>query len=78
MQHRQVLCRQTYANHTLNVHTSRCQDLEKPEIASTCQLKICSEWQIRSEWTAVSSAAAVWRVAIAVNINALDLHRASD
>lgn len=54
MQHRQVLCRQIYANRTLNVHTSRCRDLERPEIASTCQLKICSEWQIRSEWTAVS------------------------
>lgn len=54
MQHRQVLCRQIYANRTLNVHTSHCQNLERPETASTCQLKICSEWQIRSEWTAVS------------------------
>ncbi|XP_035992361.1 thrombospondin type-1 domain-containing protein 4 isoform X2 [Fundulus heteroclitus] len=54
MQHRQVLCRQVYANRTLNVHTSRCQHLERPETASTCQLKICSEWQIRSEWTSCS------------------------
>lgn len=54
MQHRQILCRQIYANRTLNVHVSHCQDLERPETSSTCQLKICSEWQIRSEWTAVS------------------------
>ncbi|XP_028257890.1 thrombospondin type-1 domain-containing protein 4 [Parambassis ranga] len=54
MQHRQVLCRQVYANRTLNVHTSRCRHLERPETTSTCQLKICSEWQIRSEWTACS------------------------
>lgn len=54
MQQRQVLCRQVYANRTLNVHTSRCGHLERPETASTCQLKICSEWQIRSEWTSVS------------------------
>uniref|UniRef100_A0A7N6BDI3 PLAC domain-containing protein n=1 Tax=Anabas testudineus TaxID=64144 RepID=A0A7N6BDI3_ANATE len=54
MQHRQVLCRQVYANRTLNVHTSRCRDLERPETTSTCQLKICSEWQIRSEWTSCS------------------------
>ncbi|XP_039649904.1 thrombospondin type-1 domain-containing protein 4-like isoform X1 [Perca fluviatilis] len=54
MQHRQVLCRQIYANRTLNVHTSRCRHLERPEIATTCQLKICSEWQIRSEWTTCS------------------------
>ncbi|TNM90440.1 hypothetical protein fugu_002729, partial [Takifugu bimaculatus] len=54
MQHRQVLCRQIYANHTLNVRTSHCQDLERPETSITCQLKICSEWQIHSEWTACS------------------------
>lgn len=54
MQHRQVLCRQVYANRTLNVHTSHCRHLEKPETASTCQLKICSEWQIRTDWSAVS------------------------
>ncbi|XP_041842873.1 thrombospondin type-1 domain-containing protein 4-like isoform X2 [Melanotaenia boesemani] len=54
MQHRQVLCRQVYANRTLNVHTSHCRHLERPETASSCQLKICSEWQIRSDWTACS------------------------
>lgn len=54
MQHRQILCRQVYANRTLNVHTSRCQHLERPETTSTCQIKICSEWQIRSEWTPCS------------------------
>ncbi|MBN3307779.1 THSD4 protein, partial [Amia calva] len=54
MQHRQVLCRQVYANRTLTVQTSRCQHLEKPETTSTCQLKICSEWQIRTEWSTCS------------------------
>ncbi|XP_054588579.1 thrombospondin type-1 domain-containing protein 4 isoform X2 [Nothobranchius furzeri] len=55
MQHRQVLCRQVYANRSLNVHASRCRHLERPETASTCQLKICSEWQVRSDWTACSA-----------------------
>ncbi|XP_029945301.1 thrombospondin type-1 domain-containing protein 4 [Salarias fasciatus] len=54
MQQRQVLCRQVYANRTLNVHTTRCRHLERPETTSSCQLKICSEWQIRSDWTACS------------------------
>ncbi|KAL7980352.1 hypothetical protein Chor_014681 [Crotalus horridus] len=54
MQHRQVLCRQVYANRTLTVQLHRCQHLEKPETTSTCQLKICSEWQIRTEWTSCS------------------------
>ncbi|XP_025068798.1 thrombospondin type-1 domain-containing protein 4 isoform X3 [Alligator sinensis] len=54
MQHRQVLCRQIYANRTLTVQLFRCHHLEKPETTSTCQLKICSEWQIRTEWTSCS------------------------
>ena len=53
MQHRQVLCRQVYANRSLTVQPYRCQHLEKPDTASTCQLKICSEWQIRTDWTSV-------------------------
>uniref|UniRef100_A0A8C1ZKU9 Thrombospondin type 1 domain containing 4 n=1 Tax=Cyprinus carpio TaxID=7962 RepID=A0A8C1ZKU9_CYPCA len=54
MQHRQVLCRQAYTNHTLNVHSSRCRHLERPETSSSCQMKICSEWQIRSDWSPCS------------------------
>uniref|UniRef100_A0A452IXB7 PLAC domain-containing protein n=1 Tax=Gopherus agassizii TaxID=38772 RepID=A0A452IXB7_9SAUR len=54
MQHRQVLCRQVYANRTLMVQQYRCHHLEKPETTSTCQLKICSEWQIQTEWTSCS------------------------
>ncbi|XP_076851146.1 thrombospondin type-1 domain-containing protein 4-like isoform X2 [Brachyhypopomus gauderio] len=54
VQHRQVLCRQTYANHTLNVHTSRCRHLPRPESSSPCQLKICSEWQLHSDWSPCS------------------------
>ncbi|CAH6871358.1 Thsd4 [Phodopus roborovskii] len=54
MQHRQVLCRQVYANRSLTVQPYRCQHLEKPETTSTCQLKICSEWQIRTDWTSCS------------------------
>ncbi|XP_077419760.1 thrombospondin type-1 domain-containing protein 4 isoform X1 [Vanacampus margaritifer] len=53
-QQRQVLCRQTYANRTHNVHASRCGHLQRPETSGTCQTKICSEWHIRSEWSACS------------------------
>lgn len=53
-QHRQVLCRQVYSNTTLSVHVSRCHRVERPETSSVCQLKICSEWHIRSDWSPVS------------------------
>ncbi|XP_048398911.2 thrombospondin type-1 domain-containing protein 4 isoform X2 [Stegostoma tigrinum] len=54
IQHRQVLCRQVYANRTTTVQPERCQHLEKPETTTTCQLKICSEWHIRTEWSECS------------------------
>ncbi|XP_075064184.1 thrombospondin type-1 domain-containing protein 4 isoform X2 [Mixophyes fleayi] len=54
MQHRQILCRHIYANRTHTVQPHRCQSMEKPETTSSCQLKICSEWQIRTEWTPCS------------------------
>ncbi|XP_056622804.1 thrombospondin type-1 domain-containing protein 4-like [Triplophysa dalaica] len=53
-QHRQVLCRQLYSNRTLTVHAGGCHHLERPETSSTCQLKICSEWHIRSDWSPCS------------------------
>ncbi|CAM9903233.1 unnamed protein product [Lampetra planeri] len=53
-QHRQVLCRQVYAGRVTTVQPHRCRTLEKPETTTTCQLKICSEWQTRSEWSSCS------------------------
>ncbi|XP_063782276.1 thrombospondin type-1 domain-containing protein 4 isoform X3 [Pseudophryne corroboree] len=54
MQHRQILCRHIYANRTHTVQPHRCQSQEKPETTSTCQLKICSAWQIKTDWTPCS------------------------
>ncbi|XP_030643588.1 thrombospondin type-1 domain-containing protein 4 [Chanos chanos] len=56
-QHRQVLCRQTqgrHGNHTVTVAKQLCDHTETPETTVSCQLKICSEWQIRSAWTECS------------------------
>ncbi|XP_051983182.1 thrombospondin type-1 domain-containing protein 4 isoform X1 [Xyrauchen texanus] len=56
-QFRQVICRQTqgyHGNSTVVVVTSLCDNTEMPETTTVCQLKICSEWQIRSEWTECS------------------------
>ncbi|XP_036439643.1 thrombospondin type-1 domain-containing protein 4 isoform X1 [Colossoma macropomum] len=57
VQHRQVLCRQTrgrHGNSTVTVATALCEHTEMPETTASCQLKICSEWQIRSEWSPCS------------------------
>ncbi|XP_066465335.1 ADAMTS-like protein 4 isoform X1 [Eleutherodactylus coqui] len=54
IQHRQVLCRQMYANRTTMVHPQRCGHLVKPNVTQTCQLRICSHWEIQSNWTTCS------------------------
>lgn len=56
-QYRQVICQQEQGHHgnsTVIVATSLCDNTEVPETTTVCQLKICSEWQIRSEWTQCS------------------------
>ncbi|XP_063173236.1 ADAMTS-like protein 4 [Candoia aspera] len=53
-QHRQVLCRQIYANRTTMVHPQRCGHLEKPNATQNCQVQVCSRWEIRSNWSSCS------------------------
>ncbi|XP_047434723.1 thrombospondin type-1 domain-containing protein 4 [Mugil cephalus] len=59
-QHRQVLCRQVTHVHVNGSETSvtvapeLCGPSDRPVTKSTCQLKICSQWEIRSEWSPCS------------------------
>uniref|UniRef100_A0A670ZRE7 ADAMTS like 4 n=1 Tax=Pseudonaja textilis TaxID=8673 RepID=A0A670ZRE7_PSETE len=53
-QHRQVLCRQIYANRTTMVHPQRCSHLEKPAATQDCQVLFCSHWQVQSNWSSCS------------------------
>ncbi|XP_063803207.1 ADAMTS-like protein 4 isoform X2 [Pseudophryne corroboree] len=54
IQHRQVLCRQMYANRTTMVHPQRCGNLVKPNVTQTCHQRICSHWEIQSNWSTCS------------------------
>ncbi|KAM7419184.1 hypothetical protein PAMA_016348 [Pampus argenteus] len=60
-QHRQVICRQVthvHANGTAETSVTAAPELcglsDRPLTKSTCQLKICSQWEIRSEWSPCS------------------------
>ncbi|XP_075886666.1 thrombospondin type-1 domain-containing protein 4 [Nelusetta ayraudi] len=60
-QHRQVICRQvTHVHHTNETEDSavvepeKCGLSDRPITKSACQLKICSQWEIRSEWSPCS------------------------
>ncbi|RVE76383.1 hypothetical protein OJAV_G00007300 [Oryzias javanicus] len=58
---RQVICRlvtRVHANRTetaVAVAPERCSSSERPATQSTCQLKICSQWEIRSDWSPCSA-----------------------
>ncbi|XP_060114685.1 ADAMTS-like protein 4 [Heteronotia binoei] len=54
-QHRQVLCRQVYANRTTMVHPQRCEQLEKPNATQECRVQVCSHWEIRTNWSSCSA-----------------------
>ncbi|XP_062371648.1 thrombospondin type-1 domain-containing protein 4 [Sardina pilchardus] len=59
LQHRQVLCRQSQGRHgnitsIVTVETQQCGHTEMPETSVPCQLQICSEWHIRTDWTECS------------------------
>ncbi|XP_070684469.1 thrombospondin type-1 domain-containing protein 4 [Pempheris klunzingeri] len=59
-QHRQVICCQVTHVHANGTETSvtvapeLCGTSGMPVTKSTCQLKICSQWEIRSEWSPCS------------------------
>ncbi|XP_053134475.1 ADAMTS-like protein 4 isoform X2 [Hemicordylus capensis] len=52
--HRQVLCRQIYANRSTMVHPQRCGQLEKPNATQDCQVQVCSHWEVRTNWSSCS------------------------
>uniref|UniRef100_A0A8C2WE26 ADAMTS-like 7 n=1 Tax=Cyclopterus lumpus TaxID=8103 RepID=A0A8C2WE26_CYCLU len=59
-QHRQVICRRVTRVRTNGTETSvtvaeeLCGSPDRPVTTSTCQLKICSQWEMRSEWSPCS------------------------
>ncbi|KAK7929429.1 hypothetical protein WMY93_005824 [Mugilogobius chulae] len=59
-QERQVICRQVTqvpandSETSVTVAPEQCGATEFPETRSTCQLKICSQWEIRSDWSSCS------------------------
>ncbi|XP_061576385.1 thrombospondin type-1 domain-containing protein 4-like [Cololabis saira] len=56
-QQRQVICRQVThvdvsgSETSVTVAPELCGSSDRPETKSICQLKICSQWEIRSEWS---------------------------
>ncbi|XP_053699740.1 thrombospondin type-1 domain-containing protein 4 [Synchiropus splendidus] len=54
VQQRQLQCRQSFGNRSTMVHPQRCAHLTQPESTQTCQLQLCSHWEIGSDWSSCS------------------------
>lgn len=54
VQQRQLQCRQSFGQRSTMVHPQRCANLTRPESTQACQLRLCSHWEVSSDWTTVS------------------------
>uniref|UniRef100_A0A3Q3X032 PLAC domain-containing protein n=1 Tax=Mola mola TaxID=94237 RepID=A0A3Q3X032_MOLML len=54
VQQRQLQCRQSFGNRSTMVHPQRCANLDPPKSTQACQLRLCSHWEVSSEWSKCS------------------------
>lgn len=54
VQQRQLQCRQSFGNRSTMVHPQRCAALQAPESTQSCQLQLCSHWEVGSDWSSCS------------------------
>lgn len=53
VQQRQLQCRQSFGDRSTMVHPQRCADLTQPVLTQPCQLRLCSHWEVSSNWSQV-------------------------
>ncbi|XP_036394728.1 ADAMTS-like protein 4 [Megalops cyprinoides] len=54
VQQRQLQCRQSFGNRSTMVHPQRCSLLPRPNATQPCHLRVCSHWEIRTNWSSCS------------------------
>ncbi|XP_022529483.2 thrombospondin type-1 domain-containing protein 4 [Astyanax mexicanus] len=54
LQQRQLQCRQSFGNRSTMVHPQRCAGLTRPNSTQTCFPRVCSRWEISSNWSSCS------------------------
>ncbi|XP_031432039.1 thrombospondin type-1 domain-containing protein 4 [Clupea harengus] len=54
LQQRQLQCRLSFGNRTTMVHPQRCAGLPRPDATQPCQPKVCSSWEVSSDWSSCS------------------------
>uniref|UniRef100_A0A8C4E9K7 PLAC domain-containing protein n=1 Tax=Dicentrarchus labrax TaxID=13489 RepID=A0A8C4E9K7_DICLA len=54
VQQRQLQCRQSFGDRSTMVHPQRCANLTPPESTQACELRLCSHWEVSSDWSTCS------------------------
>ncbi|XP_038140219.1 thrombospondin type-1 domain-containing protein 4 [Cyprinodon tularosa] len=54
VQQRQLQCRQSFGSRSTMVHPQRCSHLTPPDSTQVCQLRLCSHWEVSSNWSTCS------------------------
>lgn len=54
VQQRHIQCRQSFGNRSTMVHPQRCASLTRPNSTQTCIPRVCSHWEISTNWSACS------------------------
>ncbi|KAI1885902.1 hypothetical protein AGOR_G00208540 [Albula goreensis] len=54
VQQRQLQCRQSFGNRSTMVHPQRCTLLPRPNATQPCHLRVCSHWEVGTNWSSCS------------------------
>uniref|UniRef100_A0AAV2MCH2 PLAC domain-containing protein n=1 Tax=Knipowitschia caucasica TaxID=637954 RepID=A0AAV2MCH2_KNICA len=54
LQQRQLQCRQSFGDRHTMVLPQRCAGLPPPHSTQPCQLRLCSHWEVSSDWSSCS------------------------
>ncbi|MEQ2272578.1 hypothetical protein XENORESO_000987 [Xenotaenia resolanae] len=54
VQQRQLQCRQSFGSRSTMVHPQRCAHLTPPDSTQVCQLRLCSHWEVSTNWSTCS------------------------
>ncbi|XP_073727939.1 thrombospondin type-1 domain-containing protein 4 isoform X1 [Misgurnus anguillicaudatus] len=54
VQQRHIQCRQSFGNLSTMVHPQRCASLTRPNSTQICHPRVCSHWEISTNWSACS------------------------
>uniref|UniRef100_A0A673IZF1 PLAC domain-containing protein n=1 Tax=Sinocyclocheilus rhinocerous TaxID=307959 RepID=A0A673IZF1_9TELE len=66
VQQRHIQCRQSFGNRSTMVHPQRCASLTRPNATQPCHPRVCSHWEISTNWSTCSVDCGVGKISRSV------------